>query len=70
MLDIVLEEFPEAKVEHTQRNALMPIRGTLSVKKAQQLLRYEPSYPIERGLVEYIEWYRGLTQSSSSLVNA
>jgi nucleoside-diphosphate-sugar epimerase len=70
MLDIVLEEFPEARVEHTQRNALMPIRGTLSIKKAQELLGYEPSHPIERGLIEYIEWYRGLNQSTSSLVNA
>jgi len=38
----------------------MPDRGTLSVEKARKLIGYEPEFPLERGFVNYIDWYKGL----------
>ena len=36
----------------------MPERGTLSIKKAKELLGYEPKNPIETGYIKYIQWYK------------
>lgn len=62
LLAIVQRFFPEAKVEHVMRDNLMPFRGTLSIKKAQGLLGYNPKYPIEIGMAQYIEWYLSLAR--------
>ena len=47
----------EPKIIHKERDKLMPIRGTLSVYKAKTILGYVPSYPIEVGVKQYMEWY-------------
>jgi len=36
----------------------MPERGTLSIDKARRLLGFEPQWPLEKGFVRYIQWYR------------
>lgn len=58
MADIVVREFPGTPINRIKRDALMPVRGTLSVRKARQLLGFEPQWPLERGMAEYINWYR------------
>jgi nucleoside-diphosphate-sugar epimerase len=55
---LVLAEFPEIEVEHTERDRLMPYRGTLSIAKARRLIGYDPRHPIESGIPKYIDWYR------------
>lgn len=60
MLEIIRQHFPQVEVEHVERDKLMPSRGTLSVKKAAELLGYTPKYPLEVGLAEYIKWYQSL----------
>jgi nucleoside-diphosphate-sugar epimerase len=60
MIEIVQREFPGIEVNYKLRNALMPERGTLSVEKARKLLGYDPAFPLERGFVEYISWYKDL----------
>jgi len=55
---IVLQRFPNTPVEYIQRDALMPQRGTLSIAKAKRLLGFTPEWPIERGVADYIDWYR------------
>lgn len=66
LLGIVKQSFPDASVEHVVRDNLMPFRGTLSVRKARELLGYAPIYPIEVGMTHYIEWYRMLAQKGQS----
>jgi len=61
LVGIIREHFPEVGVEFVERDNLMPFRGTLSVKKAEQLLGYAPTHPIDVGFPKYIEWYRDLT---------
>lgn len=58
LVAIMREQFPEVQVEHVERDQLMPIRGTLSVDKAQRAFGYAPANPIELGFAKYIAWYR------------
>ena len=43
--------------KHTQRDELMPYRGTLNIRKAQEMLGYAPSHPLEVGVAKYVDWY-------------
>lgn len=58
MVEIIRSEFPEVKVNYQPRDALMPERGTLSIEKAKRILGYQPAYPLEKGFVDYIAWYK------------
>lgn len=60
MIDIVQSEFPNAVVKYLPRDQLMPERGTLNIEKARRLLGFEPQWPLEKGLVRYIAWYKDL----------
>jgi nucleoside-diphosphate-sugar epimerase len=54
----VKQHFPETVITYSERDKMKPMRGTLSVEKAKRLLGYAPKYPLERGLEEYIGWYK------------
>ena len=59
MAEIVKQHFTGIGVNYEPKDRLMPDRGTLSVKKAHDLIGYEPEYPLEKGYVDYINWYKG-----------
>ncbi len=61
--DILLEHFPNAKISYEKRDKLMPKRGTLSIKKANKLLGFSPTFSIEDAYPEYIKWYKEFTNS-------
>ena len=67
MLDILRSELPGIVVEHQARDQLMPERGTLSMSKARQLLGFEPQWPLEKGFVRYIRWYKELAERQPAL---
>lgn len=60
MAEAVRSAFPGVRVEHGERDRLMPLRGTLSVDRARALLGYAPAHPIELGVPKYVDWYRRL----------
>jgi len=60
MAEILRERFPRVNIKYLPKDSLMPERGTLSVAKAKEILGYEPQYPLEKGFVKYIEWYKEL----------
>lgn len=62
LIQILQKEFPDVRREYVERDKLMPVRGTLSVKKARERLGYAPKNPIEVGFPKYIEWYRKLAE--------
>lgn len=64
LVNVVREHFPEVELEKKERDRLMPVRGTLSVDKARQLIGYEPKNPIEVGFPKYISWYKDLFNGS------
>jgi len=45
-------------VQYLPKDKLMPERGTLCVDKAKKLIGYAPQYPLEKGIVKYINWYK------------
>jgi nucleoside-diphosphate-sugar epimerase len=45
----------------------MPERGTLNIDKAKQLLGYVPEYPLEKGFIQYINWYKEFATINPSL---
>ena len=53
---LISKKFISQKFFHSQRDRLMAIRGTLSIK-AKQLLNYRPKYSIDRGFAKYYLWY-------------
>jgi len=60
LAEIIQREVPGARIEYTPRDRLTPARGTLSVSKARRLLGYRPSWPLDQGMSQYLEWYRGV----------
>jgi nucleoside-diphosphate-sugar epimerase len=60
MADILKRHFPDVKINYLPKDKLVPDRGTLSVEKAKELIGYAPQYPLGKGFVKYIEWYKEL----------
>lgn len=58
MAEMMREHFPDLEINYVPKDNLTPDRGTLSVEKARRLIGYEPSYPLERGYIDYINWYK------------
>lgn len=58
LIEILNTQFPNLSVKHTERDSLVPKRGTLSTAKAKKLIGYESKYNLERGYNEYISWYK------------
>lgn len=67
LIDILSSEFNNIKINYEKRDAIMPLRGTLSVDKAKQVLGYNPQNPIEIGYTKYINWYKNFWSKYSSL---
>ena len=59
LVAIIRRGYPEMRVEHGPSDPEKPSRGTMSVKKAYDLLGYEPQWSLERGMADYIDWYKG-----------
>jgi nucleoside-diphosphate-sugar epimerase len=66
MVDILKTHFPHVNVLSLERDQFMPERGTLSVEKAKKLIGYDPKYPLERGFVRYIEWYKSIFENHNT----
>jgi nucleoside-diphosphate-sugar epimerase len=64
LVEIIKQHFPNSKVDHIERDNLMPFRGTLSVTKAAELIGYEPRHPLEVGIAKYIAWYKDLMSAT------
>ena len=58
LVDILRKEFPDITVDYRPKDRLIPDRGTLCVDKARALVGYDPQWPLEHGLGEYLQWYR------------
>ena len=57
---ILKNHFADIKIKYLPKDKLMPDRGTLSVEKAKRIIGYEPQYPLSKGFVSYIEWYKAM----------
>lgn len=64
---MVIDHFPSIELTYSPRDNLMPERGTLSIEKARKLLGYQPQFPLEKGFIRYIEWYKEFVRKNSTL---
>lgn len=67
MAELVLSEFPGLRIARNPRDGLMPERGTLNIDKAKQLLGYSPQFPLEKGFIQYINWYKDFAKENPEL---
>ena len=58
LINILKIYFPKLKIKTIKRDKLMPIRGTLSMKKAKKLLNFSSEYNLEKGIKRMINWYK------------
>ena len=58
MAEIMKANFKNLEVNYTPKDNLTPDRGTLSIEKARSLLGFSPEFPLEKGYVDYINWYK------------
>lgn len=68
MSEIIRQHFPGIKVRNVERDKLMPKRGTLNVDKARDLIGYNPSWPLEKGYPQYIDWYKNFVKEKPNLI--
>ena len=58
LINILEKNFKKINVVKKDKEAFMPERGTLDISKAKELLNYSPSFPVEMGYQDYINWYK------------
>lgn len=66
MAEIMKANFKNLEVNYTPKDNLTPDRGTLSIEKARFLLGFSPDFPLEKGYVDYINWYKEFHSESRS----
>ena len=64
MADIIREEFADVNIKYVPKDKLTPDRGTLSVEKAKEMIGYAPEWPLEKGFVQYIKWYKEMVKEA------
>jgi UDP-glucose 4-epimerase len=57
-VECLRESFESLEYDVIERDDGRPKRGTLSIEKARRLVGYEPQYPLERGIAEYVDFVR------------
>lgn len=57
LASVVKSVVPNAILEERPRDEIKPIRGTLSVERARDVLDFHPQWPLEKGYKRYCEWY-------------
>jgi nucleoside-diphosphate-sugar epimerase len=65
---VLSQHFPGAQICKILAEQGRPRRGALNVAKAKELLGYSPSRDLERGVLEYVRWYRGLGLTASEVI--
>ena len=63
MTEVLKNYFPNIVIKNEQRDKLTPVRGTLSIKKAKDLIGYNPKWSLENGYPKYIQWYKDIFSS-------
>ena len=64
-VQILSKYFKNLKFSVGKRDQLRPKRGTLSIRKAQLLLKYKPKYNLEKGMKKYIEFTKSLKKKDA-----
>ncbi len=55
---LLKKQFPKLKYQIQKKDISKPSRGTLSIKKAQNLLGYKPKFDLKVGISEYVKFLK------------
>ena len=64
---LVADRFPGSTIQHLEREALLPKRGTLDIGKARRLLGFEPRWNAQTGIEAYVNWYLAMRDRDPAL---
>jgi len=65
--ELLAARFPAMPVELSrEREDFRPKRGALDISKARTLVGYEPRYPLERGVPEYLDFLSSLSETETA----
>ena len=53
----------KSNVEDIGDHSLYPLRGTLDISRAKDLLGYKPKFSLKQGLKSYYDWIRQYTDN-------
>jgi len=67
LLDILKKDFENINLEYTKKDPFTPIRGTLDISKAKELINYNPCNSIEVAYPKYINWYKNIWQTYNAI---
>ncbi len=72
--EVLAQLLPDLKItrpeDPPESGAVRPQSVVLSIERAREELGYEPEYPLERGIGEYVEWLqRGAPVAASEFTN-
>ncbi|HZC30883.1 MAG TPA: NAD(P)-dependent oxidoreductase [Gaiellaceae bacterium] len=63
--DLLAARFPDMPVEvATEADDFRPKRGALDIAKARELVGYEPQFPLERGVEEYLDFLSAMSRDT------
>ena len=60
LINLIKKNFRQINIKKIKKDVLVPERGTLSTDKAKKLINYKSNWPIEKGYIKYIEWYKDI----------
>ena len=55
---IIAEQVGAVEIDYFNKNVDNPVRGTLDINKAKNILGYIPQWSLEDGIKKYLEWMR------------
>ncbi len=64
---VVQQVVPNVILEERPRVVEKPVRGTLSIERAADVLGFVPKWPLEEGYLRYCEWYRDEWERAQSM---
>lgn len=66
LANIIKSYFPQVKIlsKSLDKKLRRPKRGTMDISKARKLLNYQPQYPLEKGVAEYIKFLKKINAGS------
>jgi nucleoside-diphosphate-sugar epimerase len=66
LYDVVAARAPGVEVEFANGHDFRPQRGTLDIRKAREVLGYEPQYRLEDGIDEYLAFARSVAPAAAA----
>ena len=60
LIKLINKKLKQTNIKRIKKDILVPERGTLSIDKAKKLINYKSNWPIEKGYIKYIEWYKNI----------